>query len=153
MLGGPGPDTLTSKGWNDFLAGQAGTDVLTLAGGHDTVVGLDADGDQVHNREAGYIVLLFGPEPVEVDLAAGTANRVGAATGDALTGLSPPKNPPYIVVYGTDGDDRISGNDGGTGQLYGRSGNDILSDPGDGYILIGGPGDDACINAEGVTGC
>jgi hypothetical protein len=50
----------------------------------------------------GYVVLIYGgsPGPIEVDLAAGTARLVGAATGDVLTGLSPPKNPPYIVVYG-----------------------------------------------------
>jgi Ca2+-binding RTX toxin-like protein len=171
LLGGPGPDTLISNGHNQFLAGGAGTDVLDLAGSGDTVVGVTADGDHVHNRGAAQIVLLFGPEPVEVDLAAGTARRIGAAAGDVLTGLSPPKRQPWIVVYGTDGDDLISGRDAAGDQMYGRTGDDILAGRGGGDILGGDPGNDVldggdgddyadggrgrdtCLNAEQVTGC
>jgi Ca2+-binding RTX toxin-like protein len=171
LLGGSGPDTLTSNGHNQFLAGLAGSDVLTLAGTGDTVLGLHADGDRVRITRAGYVVLLFGSGPVEVDLAAGTARLVGAATGDVLTGLSPPKHPPWIVVYGTEGDDRLSGRDFTTDQMNGRSGNDFLAGRGGGDILSGNYGDDVldggegdddvyggrgvdtCMNAEDVTGC
>ena len=138
LLGGSGPDTLTSRGHNHFLAGGAGTDVLTLAGSGDTVVGLDADGDQVRIRGARYVVLLLGAGPVEVDLAAGSVRRVGAVTGDVITGLSRPK-PPYIVVYGTEGDDVISGWDF-VDMVFGRGGNDVLAGRGGGDVLDGGAG-------------
>ncbi len=105
---------MTSRGHNDFVAGEQGADVLTLEGSGDTLLGLDADGDQVvRSSGVGYIVLLFHKRisAIEVDLAAGTARQVGAATTDVFSGFTPPKKAPYIVVYGTDGDDRISGRD------------------------------------------
>ena len=168
--GGRGPDTLTSRGHNQFLAGGSGIDVLTLAGTGDTALGLDADGDQVRLRGAELVVLLFGSGAVDVDLAAGTARLVGAPTGDVFTGLNPPTTPPYVVLYGTEGDDRLSGRDV-TDQIYGRGGNDMLVGRGGGDILsgdrgddvldggagdddaYGGQGDDTCIDAESVTGC
>jgi Ca2+-binding RTX toxin-like protein len=170
LLGGPGPDTLTSRGHNQFLAGEAGADVLTLSGSGDTVVDADPDGDQVRIREAGYVVLLYGPRPVEVDLVTGTARVVGAATGDVITGLNRSTKLPAVVVYGSDGADRISGRDLGE-QIYGRSGHDVLAgrggrdvlsgdggddvlDGGDDDDLVdGGRGSDACVNAERVSGC
>ena len=145
MLGGPGPDTLTSHGANDSVAGGPGADVLTLAGSGDTSLGLDGDGDQVRIRGAGYIVL-SGQRggPLEVDLEAGTVRRVGAATGDIITNIGDTRKWPVFVVYGTSSDDRISGrDDSGYGdQLWGSTGNDVLSGRGGDDILDGGPGDD-----------
>jgi Ca2+-binding RTX toxin-like protein len=160
LLGGSGPDTLASRGHNHFLAGGAGTDVLTLAGSGDTVVGLDADGDQVRIRGARYVVLLLSPGPVEVDLATGSVRRVGTVSGDVITGLNRTK-PPYMVVYGTQGDDVISGWDFDD-QLYGRGGNDVLAgrDGNDGLdggagndSADGGPGVNTCTQVEQVTNC
>jgi Ca2+-binding RTX toxin-like protein len=153
LLGGSGPDTLTAQGYNDFLAGGRGADVLTLAGWGDTSLGIGVDGDQVRIRGAGYIVLL-APDtrrPVEVDLEAGTVRWVGAATGDVITqvpdsrrGRSVPghSSAPTFVVYGTDGDDRISGRNDTDDMLIGLAGNDVLSGRGGGDILDGGRGDD-----------
>ncbi len=152
ILGGPGSDELTSEGYYPFLAGGAGTDVLTLEGSGDNVLSLDADGDQVRIRRALYIVLLTGPEPVEVDLAAGFVRRIGAVTGDVLTLRSRPRNPSYFVVYGTDGDDRISGREFSE-QMYGRSGDDVLDGRGGDDVLDGGPGKDTCIDAGEVSVC
>ena len=96
---------------------------------------------------------------------------MGAATGDVITQVSRPGVPPAFVVYGTDGNDRISGRDDNEfEQLYGRAGNDVLSGRGGDDVLDGGPGDDVldggygrdlaiggrgsdtCTNAE-VEGC
>lgn len=174
LYGGPGPDHVTSRGHNDFVAGEQGPDVVTLEGSGDTMLGLDADGDQVvRGGRVGYIVLLFHKRisAIEVDLAAGTVRQVGATTTDVLSGLTPPKKKPHIVVYGTDGDDLISGLDYTTEQLYGGRGNDVLAGRGGGDILVGnqgndvldggdgddmvdgGSGSDTCINAERVSGC
>jgi Ca2+-binding RTX toxin-like protein len=160
LAGGPGPDTLTSQGHNDWLAGGPGTDVLTLAGSGDTVLGLTADGDQGRNRGADEIVLLYqaSPRPIEADLAAGTVRLIGAATGDVITNINRSPMWPYIVMYGTDGNDRMSGQKNGRSQLYGREGNDILAGRSggdglanrlDGDILDGGQGDDALTGGDG----
>jgi Ca2+-binding RTX toxin-like protein len=151
LLGGSGPDTLTSRGHRHFVAGGAGTDVLTLAGSGDTVLGLDADGDQVRIRGARYVVLLLSPGPVEVDLAAGSVRRVGAVSGDVITGLSRPK-PPRMVVYGTEGDDVLSGWDFGD-MVIGRGGNDVLAGRGGGDVLDGGNGNDSADGGPGVDTC
>jgi Ca2+-binding RTX toxin-like protein len=107
-----------------------------------------------------------------VDLAAGTVRRAGAVAGDVITNVGKPRKWPYIVVYGTNGDDRISGRyDNELEQLYGLAGNDVLSGRGGDDILVGGRGDDVldggygrdsanggkgtdtCTNAGGVESC
>lgn len=114
LLGGRGSDALTSKGHNQFLAGGPGTDVLTLAGTGDTVLGLDADGNQIRIRGATYVVMLPKNKSgaLEVDLAEGTIRRIGAAHGDRIIDLSGPSAPVQFVVYGTDGDDILTGRNG-----------------------------------------
>jgi Ca2+-binding RTX toxin-like protein len=171
LVGGPGPDVLTSAGHNHVVTGEAGADVLTLAGSGDTIVGIDADGDRIRVTRAGYVVLLPDNdiEAVELDLAAGTVRRLGAATGDVLV-FDRRAHPPGVFVWGTDGDDRISGWDfdetvlagngndvlggrGGDDSLDGGRGNDAL-DGGDGDDRVdGGRGVDSCINAESLSGC
>ncbi len=105
LLGGRGPDALTSKGHNQFLVGGPGTDVLTLAGTGDTVLGLDADGNQIRIRGATYVVMIPTNKSgaLEVDLAEGTIRRIGATDGDRIIDLSGPSAPVQFVVYGTDG--------------------------------------------------
>ena len=177
MEGGTGPDTLTSEGHNDTLAGGPGTDVLTLAGTGDTVLDLTADGDQVRLRRADEIVLLCqgARGPLDIDLIAGTIRRVGAAAGDVITNIGKSQKWPPFEVYGTAGNDRISGRDdsgllfgdslwglGGNDVLYGRGGGDLLEggrgddflDGGYGHDSAnGGEGNDTCTNAGQVEGC
>ena len=175
VSGGPGPDRLMARGVSvsTFLEGGPGGDVLTTAKGGETWIELRADGDQIRIRSerAGSYVLMYAPhipEPIEVDLAAGTIRRVGAATGDVITHLTPV--PTVIDVSGTFYDDRMSGTDNadilgglfGNDILSGRGGDDFLDgsdgddvlDGGDGKDEAdGGPGRDTCVNAERLIGC
>ena len=150
------------------VVGGAGTDVLTLEGTGDKVLSLTADGDQIRTRDESYVVLLYqgSPGPVEADLAAGTVRLVGAATGDVII-IGAPESTPF-VLYGTDGDDLMSGNDyddymfglakartswpgvAATTYSNGGQGNDVI-DGGDGDDYAdGGRGSDICTNAENV---
>jgi Ca2+-binding RTX toxin-like protein len=174
VYGGPGPDRLTATGaFAGALQGGPGADVVTTAKRGDTGIDLLADGDQILIRaqQPGFTVSLFAPHvpvPIEVDLAAGTIRRVGAATGDVITHLTP--GPTLVRVTGTFYNDRISGTDNGE-ILNGNFGNDILAgrggddfldgffgrdvlDGGDGHDVVdGGDGRDTCVNAEKVTDC
>ena len=174
LFGGPGDDRLTSTGHSAFFSGGAGTDVLTVAGTGETLLDLTADGDQVRTRTQRtrrlVVLLTYGsiPGPIEVDLAAGTVRRAGAATGDEITHVSRP--PREMVVGGTAGNDRMSGRNG-RDFLFGFRGNDNLTGRGGPDVLDGGPGDDVldggkgtdsasggkgtdtCTNAENLTGC
>jgi Ca2+-binding RTX toxin-like protein len=152
------------------VAGGPGTDVLTVGGDADAGVGLTADGDHIRTRDAAWVYLSYqdSPGPVEVDLAAGTVRLIGAAVADTITHLT--GVPEFYFMYGTDGDDRMSGGDD-RDVLFGLAGDDILSglggddgldgfegddmiDGGDGKDSAnGGPGSDTCVNAEQVSGC
>jgi Ca2+-binding RTX toxin-like protein len=136
LRGGAGPDRLSSMsggGESRQLAGGPGPDVLNVAGSGDIVVSLTGDGDQLRTRGEIYLVLLTGGRgPVEVDLAAGGVRLIGAAAGDVITHLTSVL--PFVVVYGTHGDDRLIGGDSDA-MFFGRAGRDT------------------CINAERVAGC
>lgn len=129
LIGGRGPDTLTSRGHNQFLAGGPGADILTLAGTGDTVLGLDADGNEIRIRGATYVVMIpkDNSGALEVDLAEGTIRRIGGSSGDRIIDLSDPSAPVQFVVYGTDGDDILTGRDGLDAFFPGR-GNDRVDD-------------------------
>jgi Ca2+-binding RTX toxin-like protein len=174
LYGGPGPDRVTASGvFDGAMYGGPGVDVVTTATGGHNSIDLLADGDQIliRGQQAGSSVTLVYPhvrEAIEVDLTAGTIRRVGAATGDVITYLTPA--PTLVRVSGTFYDDRMSGTDNGE-VLQGHFGNDTLSGLGgddvlDGFdgddvldggngrdIVNGGWGSDTCVNAEDVTDC
>ena len=80
--------------------------------------------------------------------AAGIVRRVGAASGDVITYVGD-RPPATFVVYGTDGDDRMSSQAYGEDSLYGGKGNDILAGRGGGDILSGDQGDDVLTGGDG----
>jgi Ca2+-binding RTX toxin-like protein len=154
VLGGSGSDMVVANGHNDFASGGPGIDTLTLAGDGDTAIGVTGDGDRVRLHGPDYIVLLGQNAlgPLDIDLTAGTVRLVGAATGDVITYDAGPTKPPYIVVYGTHGNDRISGRDDNGNALdmmFGLAGNDVLSGRGGDDSLDGGLGDDALDGGDG----
>jgi Ca2+-binding RTX toxin-like protein len=126
-------DTLTGDpNWNFFFPGD----------GNDIVVGGGDTRDLVN--------FFFSPNPVVVDLTAGTAAGEGT---DTLTGIG--------QVFGSRHDDMITG-DVNANSLYGGPGTDTISgaagddklDGGDGTdTLDGGDGTDTCTSGETVTTC
>ena len=126
-------DTLTGDpNWNFFFPGD----------GNDIVVGGGDTRDLVN--------FFFSPNPVVVDLTAGTATGEGT---DTLTGIG--------QVFGSRHDDMITG-DVNANSLYGGPGTDTISgaagddklDGGDGTdTLDGGDGTDTCTSGETVTTC
>lgn len=164
--GGPGDDTIVALSGGGYrgYAGGRGRDTLHLGGGGDISVRLTVDGDHLTIHEEGFYLLSFwrSPQPVDVDLAAGTVRYVGApatAPGDTITYLS--RKGAYFQVWGSPGDDRITtsdrptelfhGIDGGAGDdtLVGLSNVDFLRGEEGDDTLYGGDNDDALDSGPG----
>ena len=146
--GGEGTDTLTGiedlegSRFDDTLTGNSGENFFFPGEGNDIVNGGGGTTDRVD--------FFFSPNPVVVDLTAGTATGEGT---DTLTGIG--------QVFGSRHDDTITG-DANANTLLGGPGNDTVSgaagddtlDGGDGTdTLDGGLGTDTCTTGETVTNC
>ena len=122
IVGSNAANTLAATSADDVICGLAGSDTVTYA---------------------------FSPNPVTVDLQAGTAlgwgsdtlhsieNAIGSGSGDSLSGSSGPN-----TLTGLAGPDLLFGR-AGSDTLLGSAGADTL-DGGDGIdTLVGGDGDDS----------
>ena len=167
VTGGPGDDTivsLTGGGIGRFYAGGRGRDTLHIGGHGDISIVLTVDGDHLTIHEEGYYLLNFSrsPQPVAVDLAAGTVRHVGApasALGDTITYLDP--KGAYFNVYGSAWDDHLTSSDrptelwqsldGGEGDdtLIGLSNTDFLRGDQGNDNLYGGDNDDGLDGGPG----
>jgi Ca2+-binding RTX toxin-like protein len=147
ILGGDGADILSGTGGNDFLSGGAGNDLIfggddddvldgdagsdTLDGGNggdDMIGGANGDVADYSARSTGITVILDGlaNDGSSADLNAGATRQDNVQTED---------------VYGTNGDDDITG-DGNPNVLKGNDGNDNLYGYGGADVLYGGAGED-----------
>ena len=141
VSGGPGDDaivSLTGGGIGRSYAGGKGLDTLDIGGHGDTGILLTVDGDHLTIHGEGFYIFSFwrSPQPVAVDLAAGTVRHIGApdtAPADAITYLG--RKNPYFHVYGSSWDDHITSSDRPT-DLW--------------HSLDGGEGDDTLIGLSGV---
>lgn len=154
LVGGPGPDVLTAlsgAGYNRYHAGDEGRDIIDIGPNGDLVVGLTGDGDQLTVHGDAYVVPGFWNSPVgvEVDMAAGTARRIGADPADpadTITFLAPAKAD--WLAYGSNHDDVLRGTDGGD-IFFGIRGDDTIFGYGDGDGLSGFEGDDVIYGGDG----
>jgi Ca2+-binding RTX toxin-like protein len=140
ISGGEGNDIICGSAGNDALFGEFGNDVVSGDAGRDQVSGgLGAD-QILGGKGADYVNYFVSQAPVDVDLAAGTADGEGADTlegienifgsifGDDLVG-----NGRENSIQPLDGDDDVNGGGGidliydGTGPgSEGSDGNDSL---------------------------
>jgi len=158
IVGTDGNDTLTGTSGDDVIVGLGGDDVITSGGsdnfdlicggdGNDVVIvtqgsGLfdfggavvsgDAGDDRIQNSSDNLVVADYesSPEPVTVDLGAGTENGWG---NDTLVNVDAVDASPF--------DDVLKGSNG-TNALYGEAGNDTISGLRGTDYIGGGPGND-----------
>jgi Ca2+-binding RTX toxin-like protein len=130
LYGGDGGDTLEGP---DELFGGNGDDVLTPHGGLDTIVDGGPGFDYLDLDRPGLNGMV-------VDLGNGGYQGEGPAFGFTLTSIE--------GVYGSPGDDRITG-DGGDNRLQGNEGNDIIAGGAGNDDIVGGPGTDVLTGGSG----
>ena len=172
LSGGAGDDTLSGRGGDDLIIGGAGVDlaryaeagsgvhavlwdaVATVAdgaGGTDTLEGVE------HLEGSAYADLIEGAETSD-GLLGGSgddtlignrgADRIDGGVGaDVIYGDAAPSHPVVApLVFGTDGDDRLSGNRYDN-EVRGLGGDDTLSGGEGADSLYGGEGDDVVLFA------
>jgi Ca2+-binding RTX toxin-like protein len=149
LTGTPTDDVFQAAGGNDTIDGGGGGDLICGGAGNDVVVGGPGDdglsgdaGDDRIDGSPGYDFAFYDDSPaaVVVDLLGGTAT--GGDGADTLTAVE--------AVFGSNFDDRLSGDDdvnsleGGPGAdvLAGRGGDDFISGSEGNDRFIGGPGED-----------
>jgi Ca2+-binding RTX toxin-like protein len=121
LVGSSFDDVLLGDDGSNLLVGEEGDDVIE-ARGSGTLAGRGADildgtfGDDILDGGDGADIVRFedSPEPVTVDLAAGTATGWGT---DALSGID--------TIIGTEWDDTLTG-DAGDNAFVGGLGDDVL---------------------------
>ena len=159
IRGGGGNDVICGGDGNDRLFGGNGDDRVFGEGGDDLILGQRGDDTLDGGVDRDKAWYATSPNPVVVDLAAGTASGDGT---DVLSGFE------YLV--GSRFDDVLDGDDGdnvlwglaGNDTLGGGPGKDLLLAAGGDDTLDGGPdrdrlrghtGIDSCGNGPALDGC
>jgi Ca2+-binding RTX toxin-like protein len=176
IYGGKGNDILIGGAGNDFLQGDAGSDTYFFqrGGGHDTIVSADWSSGHVETlvleglnvadvrvekqgTGAGDLVFVIKDtgESIKVqsffshDANNSNVNMIDVVkfadgtTWDRATLLN------TFGVYGTAGNDTLSGAEGLTNRLYGYAGNDTLNGDSQADLLEGGDGNDTLNGGAG----
>lgn len=154
VLGSGFDDTLIGDEGDNRLDGRVGSDTMRGAGGNDYMItsrsGTYEGGDGSDTIE--YQCFMIS-DRVDSDLAAGSDSR-----GNVFTGIENVWSGCRGTFSGDEGPNRLSG----SGELFGRGGDDVLSgfggddflNGGDGSdILDGGPGTDTCAEGETLLRC
>ena len=122
----------------DALFGGLGVDVLRAGAGFDGPLIGDGDDDVIDGgRDGGTVSFLFASEGVIVDLSLGTATGEGQ---DVVSGVT--------SVIGSRFDDLIIGTDGNN-RLEGEDGDDAVQSFSGDDLLVGGPGNDRLEGGDG----
>jgi Ca2+-binding RTX toxin-like protein len=169
--GGAGTDTLNGNAGNDVLDGGAGNDTLSGGAGNDTYVFRRGGGaDTISNNDTAVArtdtILLDGLNPADIraekwgnyDLAfvikdtgesikvqnffSSDSNKIDAVKFADGTSWDRAAILNIFGVYGTAGNDTLSGADSFTNRLYGYDGNDYLAGGSQADMLDGGAGTD-----------
>jgi Ca2+-binding RTX toxin-like protein len=140
LYGGPGGDRLTAGGDADTLSGGSGGDALSGGDDGDTLDG--GSGADTLRGEAGEDTVSYddqvGPVTVSLD---GQANDGAAGEGDDI-------GPDFEKVFGSFGDDTITGGPGNE-ELTGGSGSDRIDGGGGADKIRGNAGDDVIKGGAG----
>ena len=140
VTAGAGDDRIVTGGGDDLIDPGAGSDFVQTNNGRDRVLNTAApDGPDVYDLGADYYnPARFGAD--EVDYSSRSApvewdarSGMVAGEGDTLTGVE--------NVFGGSGDDVLSGNES-ENFLVGGPGNDLLVGGSNWDVLMGGAGDD-----------
>jgi Ca2+-binding RTX toxin-like protein len=138
VVGGRGADLLVGGREADALFGGLGVDVLRAGAGFDGPLIGGGDDDVIDGgRDGGTVSFLFASEGVIVDLSLGTATGEGQ---DVVSGVA--------SVIGSRFDDLIIGTDGNN-RLEGEDGDDAVQSLGGDDLLVGGPGNDRLEGGDG----
>jgi len=140
LKGGAGNDVLYGGDGNDELSGGAGDDQLYGGAGNDRFN--DSEGADEFHGGAGIDSINYSDisEGMIINLETGTG-KGGTAEGDTYESIE--------RIYGSKGDDIITGSDAADEELKGYSGNDIINGGGGRDRLSGGLGDDTLIGGAG----
>lgn len=157
--------TATGNGFDrlDSIEGVVGSQFDDTLLGSDVTngfIGMQGD-DHIDGRGGSDIVENnFRPDPVTVDMAAGTVTGQGSDTLADIESVSGSDGPDVMTgsdandsLTGRGGDDHIDGR-GGDDDLAGSEGNDYIDGgPGTNDTANGGADTDTCVNAETVIDC
>lgn len=147
IIGGTGNDVLRGEGENDTLIGGDGNDTLEGGSGVNTMQGGVGDDVYVLANASDSIVEFVGEGTDEIRTSLGVVTMAGQIEALTYTGAS------TFLGVGNSGANSITGGLA-RDDLYGRDGNDTLSDgggtPGNEDTLLGGLGDDVYL--VGVRG-
>jgi Ca2+-binding RTX toxin-like protein len=155
LNGGSGPDYLEGDSGNDTLNGNAGQDILNADQGADDIHG-GADLDEINYDDEPYFGAVNPSVSVSIDDVAndGMTGQDGPGT-DGAGAAADNVHSDVEVVFGTDGNDTLTGS-AGFNELDGGWGNDTIDGRGGSDFLIGDIGDDAIQardNAPDVIEC
>ncbi len=112
LIGTSGPDTLVGTDEDDNIFGLGGNDRISDGFGSDEVFA--GSGDDTINLE-GTRAPGDNPDPTSQDVVYGEKGR---------DTINAPRFGGFLLIYGGDDDDTISGSSGNTGRIYGGDGND-----------------------------
>ncbi len=149
LQGGPDADLIIGLSGDDSLSGEAGNDILDGGSGNDTLRGGDGSldlliggaGNDLIDGGAGVSDVADyrgAGVSVSIDLVTGIATGAGS---DTLVAIE--------VIFGSQFDDTVSGNDSAN-SLLGVGGNDNLAGLGGNDYLAGGTGNDTLDGGDGL---
>jgi Ca2+-binding RTX toxin-like protein len=157
VFGGRGDDTLSGDDSRDFLFGGPGKDTLQGGGGPDSAwAGRGADtleggagNDALHAAADDGQVDVVDCGPGDFDRAVIRAGDV-AIDCERVRSLPPGEPAPRGErIFGTPGDDTLTGTDG-RDFIFGKAGNDTIDGLPGSDFLFGNAGDDSVVGGDGV---
>ncbi|MDO8187118.1 calcium-binding protein [Conexibacter sp. JD483] len=144
LSGGAGDDVIRGSGGNDVIDGGPGSDRIDAGEGSDSVIEDEQPyaADQLDGGAGtGDTIVYTRPDPVRVDLAAGSGGQPGGE--DRLRG--------FEEVVGTAGDDVLLGDDGPN--VFNRTSGSASAAPAGADRIDGRGGDDLLFDARGPISC
>ncbi len=144
LAGNAGDDIVIAGAGNDVLTGGGGNDILIAGAGDDYILG-DADYTAQYLLETTPRYNVGGVDWFHTSTDAfnwtTTLQADGTAVFSPVTGVTDPTDSGNDIIYAGNGNDHVWAG-AGSDVVYGDGGNDTLNGEGGNDILIGGAGDD-----------
>lgn len=148
VIGSAFDDVLSGNAERNRLEGRDGNDTLTGGDLADSFLGGPGDDSLDGGPGADSTIHIESPNPVEVDLGAGTSTRDGA---DTLTAIEDVVGSNQGDVLRGDGSGNSLAGAAGDDTIHGLGGNDTLTGGRDDDVLFGDDGDDQLYGGEGES--